>query len=195
MDYSIYAPQPKPKKSRRKWYIRSGIVLLLIILALGFHFWDSSNKGAISPITAKTSKPLTAQTFDGHYVSFVYHGGYAVQSHQMASDSSETATLKDDTSYEKLLTVRVEPSGGDKLSQSDSSFFIRQSHPELYHSQQISVAGGPATEFIKNDGTEISIYIPVGPKYADLAFSISGSNDTSGLPDEVAALLQTFKWK
>lgn len=193
MDYS-FPDQPPRKKPRRKLYIWVAILALLIIIVAGFFFWDSSNKATISTNSITPAKPLTDQTFNGHYITFVYHGGYDLKSHQLTS-GTETAMLKDDTTYEKLLSVRVEPNGGDKLSISDSGYYLRQSRKDLYHSQQITVAGGSATEFIKNDGSEISVYIPVGSKYADLAFSISGTNDYSGLSDEVSALLQTFHWK
>jgi hypothetical protein len=156
----------------------------------------SSNKAAITSSESGTGKTATVgnKIYDGKYVTFTYQGGYTVNLLPSHQPGVELAMLRDDTTYEKNLAVSVQPMPSGGIT-ADSGYNYRATHLNLYSSQQVTVDGSTSTEWVKNDGTEQTIYIPHGNSYAVLAFSITESNDGSALPAEVTALLQSFRWK
>jgi hypothetical protein len=196
MDYS-YNTRTAPRKSPR----RRRIILVCIVFAVlaiigllaGWSF--STNKAAISSTSTNSgAKTIAYKTYNGKFVTFRYSGGYSLKLLPSLKSDVEEATFTADTSYVKELAITVAPLPTGGLA-ADTGYYFRQTHPDLYYSQALRVAGSAATEWIRYDGTEQTIYIPNGNRYAVLAFSIAQTNDTSGLPSEVSALLQTFQWK
>lgn len=192
-----YATRPlKPtSKRRRDWKLWTGVSIVLVIGLVVFSIWAFSGNQA--KITPSDSVPRTNQaayqSYKSNYLSLTYKGIYQQKS-RVVQDGVEQTLLRADTTYEKTLAIEVQPLPPSGVS-ADSGYNYRQSHPDLYQAQQIIVAGAPATKWIKNDGTEQTIYLSHDDHYAVLSFSLARTNDTSGLPDEVAAVLRSFHWK
>ena len=195
MQYVVRQSQPKPK-SRRKWLILAIIIAAIAVVVGIFIFWArSSDTGKINQAeTAPQSAPVTYKTYNGKYVTLQYKSIYQQKTKSTEGTNFEQSLLRANTSYEKTLAIEVQPIplGG---TTADSGYLYRQQHPELYQSQQVTVAGATATKWVKTDGTEQTIYIPHGNQYAVISFNLDRTNDTAGLADEVTALLQSFIWK
>lgn len=104
----------------------------------------------------------------------------------------ETYMFSMDTGYTKQLAVEVAELPGGNLD-NDSAYNYRKSAPELYSAETITVDGQEASEWVKNDGSEITVFIPKGGIVATLAFTTG--DPTDHLQPEVSTLLKTFSWK
>jgi hypothetical protein len=193
--YSSFQPANSQRSPRRK-YVWLGVVGLILLLALAFYLWSSSsNQGNIS--NASNGKPAAAvpdKTFVSQYVTFIYKGTYQQKS-RLVKPGVEQTLLKANTSFDKTLAIEIQPLPSSGGLAADSGYSYRQLHPELYQSQPITLDGAAATEWIKNDGKEQTIYQTHGGEYVVISFSLSSTNDIGSLPAEVSAMLQTFHWK
>lgn len=175
------------------------LVVLLLVLggcAYAVYTWlTGSSQGTVqqAPTSTRQYGPQF-KTYDGRFFSFDYRSGYNLQKKPSDNPAVEVALLRASTTYEKLLAVATQPNTNGDMT-TDTGYYFRQSQPAIYRKQDVIVDGSKATEWIKNDGSEISVYIPRADRYAVLAFTIAQSNDTEGLPAEANALLQTFRWK
>jgi hypothetical protein len=195
MSYSSYQPSTVQRSPRRKyiWLAAAGFILLLV---LAFFLWSSSdNKANISnQSSGKTAAAVPDKTFNSQYVTFIYKGTY-LQKSRTTQPGVEQTLLKASTTFDKTLAVEIQPLPSSGGLGADSGYSYRQLHPELYTSQQITLDGAPATEWVKNDGKERTIYQVHGSSYVVISFSLSSTNDIAGLPAEVSAMLQSFHWK
>ena len=195
MQYGVRQSRSQPR-SHRKWWIAASIVIVAGIVTALFMVWALSGNSAkiTQSVTSPHLTPVAYKTYNGKYISLQYMNIYQQKTASTEGPGLEQTLLRADTSYEKTLAIGVQPMLEGGIS-ADSGYQYRQQHPDLYQSQQITVAGAPATEWLKNDGTEQTVYIGHGTKYAVISFSLDRTNDTAGLPAEVTALLQSFSWK
>jgi hypothetical protein len=185
------------QQPRSKQKIILIVTVLLVILGVASLLWaKSSNKAKINQTgaTQQSLIPVTDKTYNGKYVSFTYKGIYKEKSHLLKDPGVEQTLLKANTSYDKTLAIEVQPMPANGMA-ADSGYLYRQMHPELYRQQSIPVAGSSSVEWIKQDGTEETLYIPHGQSYAVLSLSLSGTNNIAGLDNEVASVVQSFEWK
>lgn len=178
--------------TRTQYRVMAAVALVLLIGGVAA-YGSSYNKGQI--IASPTKKPVHVPAFkdyNGKYMKFTYLGTY--ESHKIdAKDNDLELSLQTaDTNYEKHLAVTVSMLDGGRI-ENNSGYLLRQSQPQDYTSHQVRVDGTEATEFLKADGLEQTVFIAHNDKIAVLAFSTSASGDS--LQPEVAALLKTFHWK
>lgn len=190
------APQSAKPKRRRKWLIWLIILIALVVLIAIAVLWATSTQKATITQSGASSSPRAPgfKTYQSQYISLQYSDSYKQKSHLVQNPGVEQTLLRANTSYEKTLAIEVQPLPTGGIA-GDSGFQYRQMHPELYDVQQTTLGGGPATQWSKKDGTEITIYSSHGAQYVVLSFSIANTNDTHGLSDEVAAVMQSFFWK
>jgi hypothetical protein len=100
--------------------------------------------------------------------------------------------LSADTTYEKRLSVAVSKLPNGSLD-TDSAYNYRKTVPNLYTNQNITVDGSVSSEWVKNDGSEITIFIPKGDIVA--MFSFSTDSNADNLQPEANNLLKSFHWQ
>jgi hypothetical protein len=180
---------------KKKIYTVAGAVILVALIAVAAYFWSTkSNQGTIAYAASPGQQArISYKVLNGKYISFIYNGEYAVINMQPSGDNDlETYLLSADTSYQKQLAVDISTLPGGNLN-NNSSYNFRKTSPYLYTSQNITVDGSPAVEWLKNDGSEITVQIPNGGKLATLSFTTGSPTDQ--LQPEVNALMQSFSWK
>jgi hypothetical protein len=181
-------------KITKRNYIWGAAGLIVVIgLGAGVLWAVSGNKGQILEAPARQATRAPAyKDFDGTYIAFRYKGTYQAQTLPAKDADLELAMLVAATNYDKRLAVAVSQLPGGNLN-NNSAYLLRKSQPGLYTSRQLTVAGAPATVWVKADNQEQTVFIPHNDKVAMLSFTTAGRFDD--LNPEVAALLQTFHWK
>ncbi len=178
----------------RSGYILSGVALLFIISVVGFGAWATAgNKGIVQmPPDRPLKHDPDKQKLDGKYISFEYNGVYDLKKQPSTSNDVEMYYLTANANYEKHLAVDVSRLTTGGLS-NYVSYTARSGRKDLYTEQALTVDGGPATEFVKNDTTERTVFVPHGDKVLVLSFVSNSILDD--LQTEIDDLLNSFQWK
>jgi hypothetical protein len=196
MSYSLNSQhsQRTPRRKGRLLLI-VGLVLIAVIVT-GIVWANSGNKATINNPNnvAPVVRAAAFKPYVGKYVSFQYQDIYQEKARDNSLPGVEQILLRANTSYEKTIAIEVQPLPQNGVA-ADTGYNYRQLHPELYLDQHITVAGSQATEWVKKDGAERTIYVLHGNQYAVISLSVDRTNDTSHLQDEETALLQSFHWK
>lgn len=181
----------EPKRSKWKKFAIS-LAILLVIVGV-FYLWsNSSNKGDVylAPQQSNHTSTTTKQ-FSDTYLSFTYSSEYDQKKLTAGGPIIESYILSADTTYTKQISVEIV---SPNLS-ANPDYTSRASQPNLYTAQKITVAGSPATMYVKDDASERTIFIPHGNVAVMLSFSIEASNATGALADESQAALNSLAWK
>jgi len=182
------------KRSHRKRYVVLSLLGLVIIAAVVIVLWVfSSNTGQVIDASSQKDSQLAPYlTYDGTYISFNYKSVYQAHDEHPEDGSLELVSLNASTNYEKRLSVAVQaaPVGG---METISAYQMRKTQPAVYTSQQLTTDAGKAVAWLKNDGTEDTIFIAHGDKVATLSFATVGRVDD--LQTEANILLSSFQWK
>ncbi len=179
---------------KRSGYIWIGIVLLVIFMMVGFGAWAmAGNYGAVVTTVDRTARhEPTTRRLNGTYIALAYSSLYELKKLPITSSDVEGYYLSASTNYEKHLAVDVYKLPGAVLS-SYVSYTARDSRKDLYQKQNVTVDGGPATLFVKNDNTERTVFATYRDKVLTLSFVSTSSQDN--LQTEINTLLSTFHWK
>ena len=178
--------------SRRRKTLITVLVALLLLGLVAIRWFSSSSQASItSNPSAQDQAAVPDKTFRDNYISFQYSGSYVAGQMAFQPHDLDVMMLRSDSPIDKQLAVSV--TEGDATQ--SSGYILRKSAPETYSAQQLTVDGGPATIWIKNDNTEQSVYIQRGDKFALLSFSLGGTVTSDQLTPEVQQLLQTFRWQ
>ncbi len=163
-------------------------------MMLGFGAWAmTTNRGTVlTPPDRVVKHGPASQQLDGIYISFAYNGIYELKKQPSTPNDVEMYYLTANTNYEKHLAVDVSRLPGGSLD-NYVSYTARDSRKDVYTKQDITVDGGPATEFVKNDTTERTVFVPHGDKVLTLSFVSASVLDDS--QSEVNSLLSSFHWK
>lgn len=163
-----------------------------IVLIGGVILWSrASSNGTIiesSPIGVRYESPI--KLLNGEHLKFLYKSVYGVKRLPSAGDDIEQYFLTADTNYPKTLAVDLTKFDGNLNGY--VAYTARKAHPELYTSETLNVDGASAEEFVKNDFSERTVFIPHEKSIAVLSF-VSG-NKHEDLQTEILALLGTFQW-
>lgn len=181
--------------SKRKRCILGAVTvtLLLVVVGSGIMWASSSNQGKIVAFSPKNPVYIPAnKDFTSAYMTFTYDGNYKPHQLPATDNDLENTILSADKNYDKRLAVSVSKLSGGQLN-SNSAYNLRASQTDAYSSHQVTVSGGAATVWTKNDGSEQTAFIPYGDKIAVLSFSTSGT--AGNLSPEVVAVLASFRWK
>ena len=178
----------------RKQTIIGSLAVALLILGSSFTVWAlSTNKGEI--IASPASQPVHASgtaAIDGTYIYFIYDDTFKRDTPQFDNGTLETYILTANTNYEKHLSVSVQRLETNSLT-SLPSYTARESHPDLYHKQQISADGTVVNEYIKKDNAEKTIFIQKTNTVAIFSFTTASQYDD--LDSQIDTIMRSFKWK
>lgn len=166
--------------------IGTGLIYLIINWAI------SPSVGDITRSTYRQTQGYPLKTFSSKYVSFKYYGYYEARKLPPSGQDPEDYMLTANTDYDKRLAEEVSPMPSGGMA-NFSDYTYRRVTPQLYTGRSITVDGQAASEWIKNDGSEVTVFIPEKDYVVTLAFTTDSAEDQ--LQPEVSALLQTFQWK
>lgn len=179
---------------RKKLWVLLITVLLIAVAGAVILLWGSKpNNGDIVDSKAN-EKPsaVKSKVLSGKFITFTYSGDYMAKPMQASGNDLEMYMLTADRTYQKQIAVDVAELPGGNLS-NNAAYNYRKATPSLYSSTTITVDGEPAIEWIKNDGSEITVQIPKNNLIATLSFTTGSTADQ--LQPEVNALISSFRWK
>ena len=181
------------KPSRKKSLLTGFVALIILAGGLAISWATATNKGIVINATATNPSHAPAiAMLDGTYISLKYKDIYKIKVQAPSPADLESYYLTANSNYEKHLAVIVHSLDTSGI-RGFTGFTSRDSQPDLYDKKSITVASEPATEFIKKDLTERTIFISRANRVAVLSFvSTSQYDDLEG---EITAIVNSFSWK
>lgn len=172
--------------------IQIGLPVVLVAAVAGVSVWALSiNRGTVTPTPDRSADTPTIKHLAGSYLSFNYSSIYSVDPAHLGTNELEAYNLTTATSYEKHVAIAV-----TRLTvplDQDTDYSSRKTHPELYTQQSLITPAGTAVEFIRQDGTERTVFLTHGTMVASLAFvSMSKLDDVQS---EITTMLDTVQWE
>ena len=174
-------------------YALASAVLLLAGVCAYVALNSRRNTGVVMPAPERpVYNSPDYEEFEGKYITFTHKGTYNSQTLEAKGADLELYMLRAGTNYEKRLAVAVSELPGGIL-EANSGYNMRKTATTTYTMREMKVADATASIWTKNNGEEVTVFIPRGQMVVVLSFVAMGANEQLG--PEVDELLRSFAWK
>ncbi len=170
------------------------VAVAVTMVVMGFIVWSQQGNDSATIVNRSSNNAQQAPSFEkfnGKYMTFDYRSVYDSETLQAKDGDLEVTSLTAYNGFQKSLAIAVTDytNGFD----TNSAYKLRTAQTNVYERRDIQVQGKPALEFIRRDGTEVTVFVPNGKLLATLAFVSNGGQED--LMPEVNAVLASFSWK